>query len=104
MRGGGLKVREKAGVEKREQRGDSGEKKEGEKECDCRGREGEGGGRARGRREWMTSSVGTEGYFKNMIGRMLLRTPLGLRHRRDQLSSRPARLIMWPIMTFTMSD
>lgn len=34
------------------------------------------GSRARGRREWMTSSVGTEGYFKDMMGRRPLRTPL----------------------------
>lgn len=39
--------------------------------------EREGGGRARGRREYMTLSVGLEGYFENVIGRKLLRTSLG---------------------------
>lgn len=43
--------------------------REREKECDCKREKG-------GRGEWMTLSVGMEGYFKNVIGRRLLRTPL----------------------------
>lgn len=53
------------------------ENDEGEEQRDSKSKRArEGGGRVRGRREWMTSSVGMEGYFKLVIGRRPLRTPL----------------------------
>lgn len=66
---------EQEGVEKEQQRGNMGK-------GGVRAREiGGGSWGSRGRQEWMTSSVGTEGYFKNVIGRRLRHTPLGRRHR-----------------------
>lgn len=51
-------------------------KKRGRGDKNAERDEREGGGRARGRREYMTLSVGMEGYFENVIGRKLLRTSL----------------------------
>lgn len=80
------------GQEEEEKRGqDGGRQKPGKLECTCGKRKGavgvgnkiaerdkrEGGGRVRGRREYMTLSVGMEGYFENVIGRKLLRTSPG---------------------------